>query len=75
MLLNMAHDLTPIATLGSCKLCGRPVEGRPANGEAIERFPGWDYYALCINGSCQNHAGEGYFQFPPEWVTLGPLAL
>ena len=57
--------------LGGCKACGTSVAFYLCNeqlqGVRMEAAA-WDYWASCVNPTCRNHHGEGYFQALPDWI-------
>jgi hypothetical protein len=64
--MNSRQD-TSIMEGCKCKECGEIVIDQ-VNNTQLARFEEWDWFCYCANVECDNHIGEGYFQFRPDWV-------
>lgn len=57
-----------------CAACGWPVVHACVNDEFVDFVQQQgiesDWWAYCTNKGCVNHAGEDYFQCPPEWILI-----
>ncbi|ANA49457.1 hypothetical protein BI049_gp103 [Salmonella phage vB_SnwM_CGG4-1] len=56
-----------------CKDCKWPVVFSLCNDGMMDTPPynAWDWWLYCSNKTCKNHAGEGFFQYTPEWIEPG----
>lgn len=60
-----------ITVLGRCHACGHAVAAFLCNEQLQSvrmEAAAWDYWASCVNPTCRNHHGEGYFQALPDWI-------
>lgn len=69
-LISIPANTNVTGFIGLCVKCDWPVLsilGNDGFGKTIDDSSS-DWYAMCVNKTCEHHKGEGYFQSTPRWV-------
>ena len=71
MINSCAVDRHPPKYGYHCRACSCTASSYNCNACIIDARPEafeWDWWMACDNADCVNSYGEGFFQFPPDWI-------